>query len=230
MTPRWLAGVLLSSALLVAACGGDDEEIDTTDVDVEALLLASAERMEEETAFHFELELENGRVQIVRGINVERAEGDVAAADRVQFKVEARVGPLLAELELIVLPDEGWITNPLTGRWERERIDIDQFFDPADGITAVMRSITDAEVTGSETIDGVATYRVEATIDSELLTLFGNPQSGVELELRAWIGVDDPLVHRIEVVGGVLAREEDDLIRRLNLSQFGADFDIKAPR
>lgn len=229
MIPRWFAVLIAAGGLLAAACGGGDD-IDTTDVDVDALLLASADRMEEETAFHFELELENGRIQIVRGINIERAEGDIAGPDRLYFKVEARVGPLLAELEMISLPDEGWITNPLTGRWEREQIDLDQFFDPADGITATMRAISDAEITGTQTIDGVATYRVESTIDSELLTLFGNPRSGVELELRAWIGVDDPLVHRIEVVGGVLAREEDDLIRRLNLSQFGADFDIKAPR
>ena len=200
MIARWLAVVGVVAALLVVSCGGGDD-IDTTDVDVDALLLASADRMEEETAFHFELELENGRIQIVRGINIEHAEGDIAGPDRLYFKVEARVGPLLAELEMISLPDEGWITNPLTGRWEREQIDLDQFFDPADGITATMRAISDAEVTGTQTIDGIETYRVEATVDSELLTLFGSPQSGVALRLKAWIGVDDPLVHRIEVVG-----------------------------
>lgn len=217
-------------SLLLVACGGSDDEIDTTEVDVAALLLASADRMEQEPAFHFELELENGRIQIVRGISIERAEGDIAGPDRLYFKVEARVGPLLAEIEMIALPDEGWITNPLTGRWEREQIDLDQFFDPADGITATMRAITGAEITGTDTIDGIQTYRVEATIDSELLTLFGSPQSGVELQLKAWIGVDDPLVYRIEVIGGIMAREEDDLIRRLNLSQFGATFDIQPPR
>lgn len=231
MIPRRLLVLLTASAsLLLAACGGGDADVDTSEVDVAALLLASADRMEQEPAFHFDLEIENGRIQIVRGINIERAEGDIAAADRVYFKIEARVGPLLAELEIIVLPDEGWITNPLTGRWEREDIDVAQFFDPTDGITAVMRAITDAEITATETINGVSTYRVETAVDSSLLTLFGNPQSGVELQLKAWIGIDDPLVYRIEVVGGVMAREEANLIRRLNLSQFGADFDIQPPR
>ena len=229
MTRLTLLVALASVALLLVACGGEGDD-HATEVDVAALLLASADRMEQEPAFHFELEMENGRIQIVRGINIERAEGDIAAADRVHFLVEARVGPLLAKIELIVLPDEGWITDPITGRWEREDVDVAQFFDPADGITAVMRTITDAEITGTESIDGIQTYRLESTIASELLTLFGNPQSGVELQLRAWVGVDDPLVYRIEVVGGVMAREEDDLIRRLNLSQFGADFDIQPPR
>lgn len=231
MTPnRLLALVTASAVLLLAACGGGDSDVDTSEVDVPALLLASADRMEQETSFHFELEMENGRIQIVRGINIERAEGDVASQDRLYFKVEARVGPLLAELEMIALPDGGWITNPLTGRWEREDIDLDQFFDPADGITATMRSITDAQLTGTDTIDGISTYRLESTVDSEFLTLFGNPQSGVPLQLKAWIGVGDPLVHRIEVIGAIMATEDDNLIRRLNLSQFGADFDIKAPR
>jgi hypothetical protein len=230
---RLLILLAASAALLVSACGGGDSDADTSEVDIAALLLASADRMEQEPAFHFELEIENGRIQIVRGINIERAEGDIAAADRVYFKVEARVGPLLAELEIIVLPDESWITNPITGRWEREDIDIEQFFNPADGITATMRAIaetTRAEITATETIDGTLTHRVESVVDSELLTLFGQPREGDELTLSVWIGIDDPLVYRIEVVGGILSREEDDLIRRLNLSQFGADFDIKAPR
>jgi hypothetical protein len=230
MTPIRLLALLTASALFLVACVGRDSDGDTSEIDVPALLLDSADRMEQERAFHFELEMENGLIQIVRGINIERAEGDIAAADRVDFKVEARVGPLLTELEIIVLPNESWITNPLTGRWEREHIDVTQFFDPTDGITNVMRVITDAEITGTETIDGTPTYRVESTVDSSLITLFGNPQSGVELQLKAWIGIDDPLVYRIEVVGGVMAREEATLIRRLNLSQFGADFDIQPPR
>ena len=225
---RLLLAVAIAASLLVA-CGGGDE-VDTSAVDVDALLLAAADRMEQEPSFHFDLNLENGRIQIVRGITIEHAEGDVAAPDRVYFKVDARVGPLLAELEIIVLPDESWMTNPLTGRWEREDIDLDQFFDPADGVTAIMRSITNAEITGTETIDGIQTYRVESTVDSEFLTLFGQPEAGSQLGLKAWIGIDDPLVYRIDVVGGVLAQEEDDLVRTLTLSQYGADFDIQAPR
>lgn len=224
---------LIALALLVAACGGGDS-VDTTAVDVDALLVSAAQRMETQPSFHFDLNLDRGAIQILQGITVTHAEGDVAAPDRVHFQVEARAGPLKANLEMIVLPDGSWMTNPITGRWERADIDIKQFFDPADGVTATMRAISsgaaNAEVAGTDTIDGVQTYRVEAVVDSGLLTLFGQPREGAELTLKAWIGVDDPLVYRIDVEGGILPDEAPDLVRTLRLSQFGENFDIQPPR
>lgn len=218
------------ATLALAACGGGDLDIDTSDVDVEALLTSAADRMDEASSFHFDLEHDNGTATIVRGLEMVRAEGDVEGADRMHLLVEAKSGPLSANIEMIVLPDEGWLTHPVTGRWERETIDVAAFFDPAQGVTGLMRSLDGGEITGAETVDGVGTYRVEANIASELMTLFGDARAGETIRLKAWIGIDDPLVHRIEAVGGIVADEPDNLVRRLTLTDFGQTFDIQAPR
>lgn len=231
MKPRAaLVAVLVSLGLLIAACGGDDLDIDTSEVDVAALLVASAERMDGVSSFRFELDHENGTATIVRGLEMIRAEGDIEGADRMRLLVEAQAGPLNANIEMIVLPDEGWITNPLTGRWERETIDVATFFDPAQGVTGLMRSIEDGEITGAQKIDGIEAYRVEADVDSGQMTLFGDPREGETIRVKAWIGIDDPLVHRLEAVGGIVSGEPDDLVRRLSLTDFGETFDIQAPR
>jgi len=148
----------------------------------------------------------------------------------MHLKVSVKAGALNAEIVVIVLPDEGWITDPFTGRWERERIDVASFFDPADGVIGLMRSIEGGEITGTETLDGVETYRVEAEVPSEQLTLFGNPREGETIRVVAWIGIDDPLVHRVEAVGGIVPEEPDDLLRRLTFREFDETFDIQAPR
>ena len=223
-----LAGV--AAMLALAACGGGGPDVDTSNVDVDALLIAAADRMDEVNSFSFELEHENGTATIVRGLEMERAEGDVAGADRMRLLVAAKVGPLNAEIEMIVLPDESWITNPLTGRWEREDIDVASFFDPGEGVTALMRAIEGGEVTGAETINGFDAYRVEADAPSESLTLFGDARAGKTIRLKAWIGVDDPVLHRLEAVGGIVAGEPDDLVRRLTFIDFGETFEIEAPR
>jgi hypothetical protein len=229
-----IAGTLIAttaSVFALVACGGDGgPDIDTTDVDVDALLASAADRMDEVGSFRFELEHENGTASIVRGLQMVSAEGDVQSADTMRLKVEAKAGPLSAELEMIVLPGEGWITNPITGRWEREDIDVSEFFDPAEGVTGLMRSITNPTIAGADTINGVDAYRVEAEVESDILTLFGVPREGATVHLKAWIGVDDPLVYRIEAVGGIVEGEPDNLVRRLDLSDFGAQFDIQAPR
>ena len=224
-----LVSVLVVTA--VAGCGGgDDLDVDTSDVDVSALLNAAADRMDAVDSFRFELEHDNGTATIVRGLEMERAEGDVEGADRMRLLVEAKAGPLNAEIQMIVLPGEGWITNPLTGRWENETIDVASFFDPAEGVTGLMRTLEGGEVTGAMRLAGVRTYRVEADVASELITLFGDARGGQTIRLKAWIGIDDPLVYRIEAVGGIVSGEADDLVRRLTLSNFDESFEIQAPR
>jgi len=225
-----LASASLLVAVVLAGCGGGGLDVDTSGVDVPELLTMSADRMDAVDSFRFELEHDNGTASIVRGLQMVRAEGDVEGADRMHLLVEAKAGPLNAEIEMIVLPGEGWITNPLTGRWEKETIDVSEFFDPAEGVTGLMRSLDEGEITGAETLNGFDTYRVEASISSELMTLFGNAREGETIRLKAWIGIDDPLVHRVEAVGGIVEGEPNNLVRRLTLTDFDESFDIQAPR
>ena len=81
-----------------------------------------------------------------------------------------------------------------------------------------------------EQVDGVDSYRVEATLDSGDLTLLpGNPAPGRDVPTVAWIGVDDQLVRRVELIGPVASGESDDLVRRLILSRFDEDISIVPP-
>ncbi len=224
-----LATLALAVAVALAACG-DDDGVAVEGVDAAALLRSAAERTERAQSFHFVLEHENGATQIVRGLEMEHAEGDVAGADRLSVEIKGSIGPLNLEVAIIVIGDDAWITNPLTRRWEREQISISEVFDPANGVTGLMRAAAGARVAGSERIGGVSTYRLEAAIDSGDVTLFGDARPGTELRARVWIGVDDLLVYRIELVGAVAAGEADDLVRRITLSRFGEDVEIAPPR
>ena len=226
-----LASLLLFALTLAAACGDDGESADGLEsVDPAALLLAAADRTEQVTSFHFVLEHENGATEIVRGILMERAEGDVVGSDRLRAEIDATAGPLNLKISVVILEDEAWITNPLTNRWEREQISIEQIFDPGSGVTALMRGVTEPRLVGTESIDGVRSYRVEATIDSGAVQIFGTAPAGRTLLAIVWIGVDDSLVRRIEVRGALRAGESVDLVRRITLSQFDDEFEIVAPR
>ena len=228
--PAALATLALVALALLARCGDGDGDADLEGVDPEALLQAAAERTDQARSFHFVLEHQNGTTEIVRGLNMERAEGDVVGADQLSVEVRASLGPLNLKIKIIVIGDEAWITNPLTGRWEREDISIEDVFDPARGVTAIMRAAAEPRLAGTETVAGVRTYRVEATVDSGDVTLFGEPRPGRLLRAEVWIGVDDPLVYRIEIVGGIVPGEPDDLVRRLTLSRFDTEIEIAPPR
>jgi hypothetical protein len=225
-----LASLLLLALTLAVACGDDGAANGDESLDPAALLLAAADRTEAVRSFHFVLEHENGSTEIARGIRMTSAEGDVIGSDRLRAEIEASAGPLNLKVSIVILEDEAWITNPLTNRWEREDLSIEELFDPASGVTALMRGVSAPRLAGTEDIDGTPSYRVEATVDSGVVQMFGPAPAGRTLEAAVWIGVDDSLVRRIEVRGALRAGEPDDLVRRVTLSRFDEEFEIVAPR
>lgn len=228
---RLLGVALLAWAALLVACGGGGEADGETDVDAAALLVEAAARMEAVDSFRFVVEHEGGSTQIVQGLGMVRAEGAVQGTERMSLDVQARFATTNVRVGIVVLPGEGYLSNPITGRWERAEISIADLFDPASGVTGIMRSVEDPVVTGRERVGGVETYVVEATVASEELTAFvGNAQAGRTVAARAWVGVDDPLVYRLEVTGAVAPNDTETVVRRVILSAFDEPVEIVAPR
>ena len=223
-----LVCAVLGVGVLASACrgGSDASKADAADV-----LRRGAERMDKVKAFHFDLSHENGTSQIVRGLQMVSATGDVVPPDRLRLDAKAKAGPLNIAVGIIAIPGHSYITNPLTGRWEEEQVSVAAFFDPATGVTALMRAATEARVTGTEKVEGRNTYRVEALVDSGSMTLFtSNPVAGRKLKARAWVGVDDPVLVRVEIEGAVSEGEPAGLVRRLTLSKFDEPVQINAPQ
>ncbi len=223
-----LACAVLGGGVFASACrsGGDTPKADAADV-----LRRGAERMDNVKSFHFELAHENGTSQIVRGLQMVSASGDVVPPDRLRLDAKAKAGPLNIAVGIVALPGHSYITNPVTGRWEEEQISVSQFFDPAVGVTALMRGTTEAKVTATEKVEGRNTHRVEALVDSGKMTLFAaNAAPGRALKVRAWVGVDDPVLVRVEIDGAVAEGEPANLLRRLTLSKFDEAIQIDAPQ
>jgi hypothetical protein len=229
---RILALMLVSAFAFLAACGDDEGGGDFSDVDADDLLARSADRMEQVDSFHFEVEHENGTTEIVGGIGMERAEGDVQGTERMQLEVEARFAGTNIQTGIVILPGESYLQNPLTGRWQEQEIDISELFDPATGVTGLMRSAGDeVAIVGREEAGGVDSYVLETTVDSGNLQAFvGNAEPGNEVTAQVWIGVEDLLVRRIDVIGPLAPNEDDAILRRLTLSQFDEPVEITAPR
>ena len=219
---------VLAGGVLASACrsGGDASKVDGADV-----LRRGAERMDRVKSFHFDLTHEKGTTQIVRNLQMVSATGDVVPPDRLRLDAKAKSGPLNIAIGIVAIPGHSYITNPLSGRWEEEQISVAAFFDPATGVTALMRAATEPRVTATEKVDGRDTHRVEAFVDSGSMTLFAsNPVAGRRLKARAWVGVDDPVLVRVEIEGAVSEGEPPGLVRRLTLSKFDEPIQIEAPQ
>ena len=234
-----LAVLAIVLALLAVSCtGGEDAPEGTatstptatpTPVDPAAVVRESADRMEAVERFHFTLDHENGATEIVRGIMMVYAEGDIDGPQRMRAAVEGALGTLKFETGVIVLPEGSWIQNPFDRSWEPEDISIDTLFDPQAGVAGLMRQALNPTLAGREQVAGVETYRIEVTVDSGDLAIFPTATPGFEVRATLWIGVDDLLVYRVDIRGAISETESPDILRRFELSRFGEDVDIVPP-
>ena len=233
-----LGALVLVLALLAASCSGEDAPEPTatatptatpTPVDPAAVVRESADRMEAVERFHFTLDHENGATEIVRGIMMVYAEGDIDGPQRMRAAVEGALGTLKFETGVIVLPEGSWIQNPFDRSWEPEDISIDTLFDPQAGVAGLMRQALNPTLAGREQVAGVETYRIEVTADSGDLAIFPTATPGFEVRATLWIGVDDLLVYRVDIRGAISETESPDILRRFQLSRFGEDVDIVPP-
>lgn len=199
--------------------------------DATQLLERAATRMERVQRFHYLLEHEHGATAIVLGIQMTRAEGDVAGPKTMRASVNGTFGNANLVLGVVVIGEQGWLQNPLTRRWEQTPLTMGDLIDPQAGLVTLIRGARDPRVTGSEELDGVRVWRVEGTVDSEALTFVpGERAPGRKLAAVAWIGASEPLVYRVELRGAATDTEPAEIVRRLTFSRFDADVTIEPPR
>jgi hypothetical protein len=97
-------------------------------------------------------------------------------------------------------------------------------------MTALLRGLTDPQLVGVEQVNGISTQRIDATVDSGALSaLIPGAASGSPLAVRVWIGVDDPVLRRAEIVGAISEGESAELLRRITLSRFGEELTVVSP-
>jgi LppX_LprAFG lipoprotein len=232
--------LLITLVAAVAACGGDDddstEEADedsTPEETPQEFLDSSADALEQVSSFHFLLTHENGGTEIVLDLEMERAEGDVVTPDRLRADVEAEgPGGIDVNVEVIAIGEEFFFENPFGGGFIDADFSIQDILDPTQGAIALLRSAPEnAELGDTEDIGGVETQIVTATIDSgQFDTLIPAADPGLPVEVTLWIGVDDRLPYRIQMVGPLNEDEPDDIERLIEISDHNnADVEIEPP-
>lgn len=223
----WLLLVGTLAAVLLSACGEDEPAVSPS-----TLLERAAVRIEEAHSFRFLLEFEGGSAEILRGLQMRRAEGAFAGLDSLEAQVLVAAGPIDARVDIRVVDGESWMTNPLSQRWERTPLSVASLFDLSTGVTALMRSAQNPRHAGADAIDGVPVRRIEGDLPSERFTLLPVPP-GQTLQASAWIGTQDDLVRRLEVRGHGAPFANTSTTEgkvRITLSRFDEPVVIEAPR
>ena len=213
-------------------------ESDEDELSAEQTLANSAEAMSDVKSFAFEVtgdllvDSTDSEIQIPITYS-----GVSAAPDRTQGSLVLNVFFFSLQIDLIMIGDRVWTTNPQTEVWEEAPPGSIALPNPALLMGGDTPALVDPIVVGPETVDEVETLHLMGTPQIEALSGLGDEIASADV----WVGAEDWLVYRIDAGGEIdldalglpLASAgitgTADLVLEIRLSDFGMAVEIEPP-
>ena len=169
---------LLVPLTLSAACGNSEEPASTLPPDAEVVLEVSAQAMGSVESVRFQIERSGAPVYIdnLDTLSFALAEGQFAAPSSANAVVTLAVGNINAQIGAIAIDGETWLTNPITGEWDKAPSGYDfdpaTLFDPELGWRPLLADgLSEVEWIGEETKNSEPRYHIRAAADEDRVAL-----------------------------------------------------------
>jgi hypothetical protein len=202
----------------------------------QVLLEAAFDALEEVESWHLELEMQ--MTMEMEGLTLDipfTFAGDFSAPDRMQGTLSTDFMGELLEVDMIVIGETSYVTDPETGEWTVSS-DPATSFAPEEFTNLDPSRLEDLVLVGEETVDDVPVYYLKGTAPAEELRM-GQLDLDVgmqgEVQVEYWIGVEDNLLRKATIDGelSVLGEEEATmtLSATANYSGYGEPVVIEPP-
>ena len=201
-------------------------------LDIVKLLEESGQVMSRLETFHFTLKHERGSIQLIPGLDIEEAEGDIVSPDKLEVKFTGVFGKGYAiKSGLITLGDSSYMLNPLTGEWEAAETGVSPlgFFNPRLGISSMMSKLQQPRqleaVSGDRQV-----HRLAGSLPAEALgPLLGEALKDATVLIE--LSIDSKKSHLLEarVIGPVTPSDVQEVVRVLTVSNFNVPVTIERP-
>jgi lipoprotein LprG len=221
------------------ACGGDPKPSPTPTPEVPPLEIAarSAEVMLAVQTLHFNIERDGALVYIDDSqlLAFKRAEGDFVVPDEMRATVRIITAFTPVSLGMIVLGDEQYATDPITGRWgvlpeEWGQFNLAVLFHPETGLQGLLEDgIAGLELLGVEKVGERPCYHLSGEVKGERMSsaTLGFIGEG-DVAVEVWVDSEDFYMRRLIIVEPYTDPNEPTTWD-LGFSQFGQEVEIQAP-
>lgn len=225
--------IALMLALVTVACGGG-EPASTLAPEPDDVLDVAAAAMAEVEYVHFKIEWDGGApIEIPDfGADFVDAEGFFAAPGAANGVATLAVGTARAQLGVISIEGETWLTEPITGAWMDApsgfNIDLAVLFDDQDGWGPLIADgLTDIEWLGLEERGSEARYHIRATADADRVkTILAGLIPRQEVQMDMWLDTATAHIREAELSTEFKGQTSDWLIE---FTEYGEPVEITPP-
>ena len=240
LQPRILRTLLVAGILAVGglvACAQDPPPTPTvvptpTPEPIRAyeVVANAAAAMGQVSSFRFRLTHPAGSTELLGGLALERADGAFVTPDQLSVEADAYLGTLFVGVEAIVIDNQHFITNPLSGEWSEVSPEDSplSFLNPAGLIANILGLVREADYAslpkpGEDLV-------IEAVISSYALSpLVGDVIEGVDLDLVLTFDPASFVLKSARISGLLQEPDEPDAVRLVELTDFNSEIEIVPP-
>lgn len=235
--PQITKALILVAALTVAVAAGCSKtpEPGPESVPAEPTVTApeavtkSRNAMADLVSFRFELTHDSGFTALSGGLELTRA-GGVVTQNGLDLEAEAKIGRAFVRVEAVVIDDQTWMTNPLTGAWSEIPPEDSpfSFLDPVKLVADILGDTQDAVFPENPRANGdiTITGRIQATA---LAALVGVVDPDAVPAVTLTLSSDTYLLKKIVIFGVAQPEDDENTTRVISLSEFDNPVSLKPP-
>lgn len=165
----------------------------TSDPKAQAIVDKARTRLDQVNSLHFLVTIDGDLfIDAARTQRVKSAEGDLVRPDKVSAAAKVSAGPINATVKFIQIGDDVYMTNILTGKWEKAPgglgYDPRVVFDKENGVTAILNKVTGWQFVENTKVNGVDTQHVRGPVPVQFANaLVANSLRGDTIDVDLYV-------------------------------------------
>jgi hypothetical protein len=216
---------LLVLVLAIAACGEAPPSAAT-------ILKNAQTKFDQTKSFHFTLAASH--LGDKDPLPITSATGDVERPDKLSASATVVTAGFTINEKLIVIGQQEWITNPLTGAWEADDdfSDFATIFDAQKGVGAILLALQQPSTPQSSKANNVPCWKITGSAPaSSLAGVVGTGTTATQaVPTTVCIGEKDNELYSVTLAGPITSTDTAQTTRTFTLSNFDQPVTIQPPQ
>ncbi|NLE74075.1 MAG: LppX_LprAFG lipoprotein [Actinobacteria bacterium] len=229
--PILLILVMVIALLAPAGCSGRDP---ATPVDAAEVLRSAIEPMKIASSFHFSYAVTKPQgSKPPQGTEIVSIVGDVSLEGSMKATVDLNQSGVPLQFQFVATEDIHYVQNPTSQKWQSVPADLSPIgrINLSSGAVQILEQVRHAKYISTKKIGGVMCYEVEGSVAAtDIADIVASANATTDLHCVIWIGVDDRLLHRIQLTGAAEVDEDPRVLRTIELSRFDEPLVIEVPQ